>query len=55
MARRAMKAEKAKMMDSAVLEKVRVWKSSITHELHVQPMIARERPPDCRENRAVAW
>jgi hypothetical protein len=38
MARRAMKAEKAKMMDSMVLENVRVWKSSITHELHVQPM-----------------
>ena len=34
-----MKAEKAKMMDSTVLEKVRVWKSSITHELHVPPMI----------------
>jgi hypothetical protein len=50
MARRTMKAEKAKMMDSTVLEKVRVWKSSITHELHVRPMIygqSRERPPGC--------
>jgi hypothetical protein len=35
MARMTRKAESEKRMDSMVLENVRVWKSSITHELFI--------------------